>query len=45
MVVAYEQARWDEATRIRNLLKLSEAQLGLAYDEATAWAQDLLAPA
>ncbi|MBE8575343.1 MULTISPECIES: EAL and HDOD domain-containing protein [Vibrio] len=45
MVVAYEQARWDEATRIRQLLKLSEAQLGQAYDEATTWAQELLSPA
>ncbi|ULN65248.1 EAL domain-containing protein [Vibrio gigantis] len=44
MVVAYEQARWDEATRIRQLLKLSEAQLGQAYDEATTWAQELLSP-
>ena len=44
MVVAYEQARWDEATRIRNLLKLTEAQLGQTYDEATNWAQDLLSP-
>ncbi|KAB0290059.1 EAL domain-containing protein [Vibrio fortis] len=44
MVVAYEQARWDEATRIRNLLKLTEAQLGQTYDEATNWAQELLSP-
>ncbi|MFA0113436.1 EAL and HDOD domain-containing protein [Vibrio sp. 10N.261.46.E11] len=44
MVVAYEQARWDEATRIRKLLKLNEAELGQAYDEATSWAQDLLSP-
>ncbi|MEZ8225926.1 EAL and HDOD domain-containing protein [Vibrio splendidus] len=45
MVIAYEQARWDEATRIRKLLKLSEAQLGQAYDEATTWTQELLSPA
>ncbi|MEZ8011251.1 MULTISPECIES: EAL and HDOD domain-containing protein [Vibrio] len=44
MVIAYEQARWDEATRIRKLLKLNEAELGQAYDEATSWAQDLLSP-
>ena len=44
MVIAYEQARWDEATRIRKLLKLSEAELGQAYDEATTWAQELLSP-
>ncbi len=45
MVVAYEQARWDETLVFAISSKLSEAQLGLAYDEATAWAQDLLAPA
>ncbi len=44
MVIAYEQARWDEATRIRKVLKLSEAELGQAYDEATTWAQELLSP-
>ncbi|MEZ9437847.1 EAL and HDOD domain-containing protein [Vibrio atlanticus] len=44
MVIAYEQARWDEATRIRKLLKLNETELGQAYDEATSWAQDLLSP-
>ncbi len=42
MVIAYEQARWDEVTRIRKLLKLNEAELGQAYDEATSWTQDLL---
>lgn len=45
MVVAYEQARWDEATRICKLLKLTEDQLGQTYDEATQWAQELLSPA
>ncbi|MGB2147894.1 MAG: histidine kinase, partial [Vibrio toranzoniae] len=44
MVIAYEQAEWDEATRIRKLLNLSETQLGQAYDEATTWAQELLSP-
>ncbi|MGB1321630.1 MAG: EAL and HDOD domain-containing protein [Vibrio gallaecicus] len=43
MVVAYEQARWDDATKIRNRLKLNEEQLGKTYDQATIWAQELLA--
>ncbi|MDN3699828.1 EAL and HDOD domain-containing protein [Vibrio artabrorum] len=45
MIIAYEQARWDEATRICKLLKLGEEQLGQTYNEATSWSQELLSPA
>ncbi|WP_394247311.1 EAL and HDOD domain-containing protein [Vibrio profundi] len=45
MVIAYEQANWEQAGIIRQRLKLSEEQLGQAYDQATAWAQDLLSRA
>ncbi len=41
MVIAYEQARWDEATRIRKLLK-SKWSRAFAFDEATTWAQELV---
>ncbi|MBW3694657.1 EAL domain-containing protein [Vibrio sp. T187] len=45
MVIAYEKAEWEQAGIIRQRLKVSEEQLGQAYDEATAWAQELLSQA
>ncbi|MGF1755951.1 EAL domain-containing protein, partial [Vibrio makurazakiensis] len=45
MVIAYEQADWTLAGKISEKLKLSESQLGEAYDEATTWTQELLSQA
>ncbi|KJR21655.1 histidine kinase [Vibrio navarrensis] len=42
MIIAYEQADWELASRYQQQLDISENQLCKAYSQATSWTQELL---
>jgi EAL and modified HD-GYP domain-containing signal transduction protein len=42
MTISYEQADWERVEKYCTALKLTDKQLAEAFDQSTAWAQELL---
>lgn len=45
MTISYEQAEWERVEKYCDALKLTDKQLAEAFDQSTAWAQELLSQA